>query len=86
MENRKVLTAILVIIMILLALNVASRLFVHEPTVEAENKLEYKVVSFTKDVRTAEGYEGLLNEMANKGWTFDHVTMMTPSGAAVFRR
>jgi hypothetical protein len=66
-----------------LALGTGSRLLFSTPNVFATGKIQYKVISVQhmKDVQNE--YQKLLNDMANQGWTFDHVGF---GGTAVFRR
>lgn len=86
MKNSRIMTAVLLIIMILLAIDVASRVLTQEPKVLAGNNLEYKVVPMT-EAGTAKQFEKILNEMASKGWKFENYSITSQGrGVAVFSK
>jgi len=71
------------IVMLLLEINVGSRLVLSTPELKATTKVQYKVVS-AKPIKTCAEYEDLLNEMASQGWLFDH--FIEAADIAVFRK
>ncbi|MBC8186207.1 hypothetical protein H8E88_34425 [candidate division KSB1 bacterium] len=70
MKKNQLVKVALIILMILFAVGIVNNMFPSQSAIAA-GKIQYKVVSAEK-IYTAEGYESLLNEMSNKGWTFDH--------------
>ena len=74
MKRNQFVKVSLIIVMILFAVGIANNMFPNQSAI-AGSKIQYKVVS-TKSINTAEEYESLLNEMSNKGWTFDHVIVL----------
>jgi hypothetical protein len=82
MKKNQFVKVSLIILMILFAVGIANNMFPSQSAI-AGGKIKYKVVS-ARSIDTAEQYESLLNEMTNKGWTFDHVVGM--AGFVTFRK
>jgi hypothetical protein len=75
MKKNRFAKVALIILMILLTADIGSRLLSSQSIAIAGSKVQYKVVS-AEPINTPEQYEKLLNDMSNKGWTFDHVIAM----------
>ena len=73
----------IIVLIILLAVDIGSRIFVGTEA-NAAGKVQYKVVS-ASNINTPAQYEQLLNQMADQGWTFDHVVAIADM-EVVFRR
>ncbi|MBL7217964.1 MAG: hypothetical protein ISS62_09765 [Desulfobacteraceae bacterium] len=75
MKKNRFSKVALIILMILLTVDIGSRLLSNQSIAIAGSKIQYKVVS-AKPINTPEQYEKLLNDMSNKGWTFNHVVTL----------
>ena len=84
MRERRFIKVALVVLIILLAIDIGSRFFVSSKEVVAAEKVQYKVIDLSRFAE-ANKYEYLLNDMSNRGWTFDHVVMGAMGGVVVFR-
>ena len=73
----------LIMVILLLAIDLGSRLFLEPSEAAATAKVQYKALS-TKQVKSCAEYEGLLNAMADQGWVFDHFIEL--ADIAVFRK
>ena len=73
----------LITLILLLAIDLGSRLFLGSSEARATAKVHYKALS-TKKVKSCTEYEGLLNAMADQGWAFDHFIEL--ADIAVFRK
>jgi len=73
----------LIMVILLLAIDLGSRLFLEPSEAVATAKVQYKALS-TKQVKSCAEYEGLLNAMADQGWVFDHFIEL--ADIAVFRK
>ncbi len=83
MAKSKSVKVALIILMILLTVDIGTRLLSSQPIAIAGSKIQYKVVS-AKPINTCEQYEALLNDMSNKGWAFDHAIAL--ANMIVFRK
>ena len=73
----------LITLILLLMIDLGSRLFIGSSAAVATAKVQYKALS-TKQVKSCAEYEGLLNAMADQGWVFDHFIEL--ADIAVFRK
>lgn len=73
----------LIMVILLLAIDLGSRLFLGSSEAVATAKVQYKALS-AKQVKSCTEYEGLLNAMADQGWVFDHFIEL--ADIAVFRK
>ena len=73
----------LIMVILLLAIDLGSRLFLEPSEAVATAKVQYKALS-TKQVKSCAEYKGLLNAMADQGWVFDHFIEL--ADIAVFRK
>ena len=73
----------LITLILLLMIDLGSRLLLGSPEAAATAKVQYKALS-AKQVKSCAEYEGLLNAMADGGWVFDHFIEL--ADIAVFRK
>lgn len=71
MKDNKIIKVLLVILMIMVALDIGSNLLSTKTEAIASGKVQYKVIS-GGSIRSSSQYEKLLNDVASKGWEFDH--------------
>jgi len=83
MDGSKVIKLTIVLLILLLTIDIGSRLFFNPSVVNAKSKIQYKVVSL-KPVNTTAELEKLLNDMANQGWEADQV--MLDKKMAIFKK
>ena len=83
MDGSKVIKLTIVLLILLLTIDIGSRLFFSPSVVNAKSKIQYKVVSLKPVITTAE-LEKLLNDMANQSWEVDHV--MLDKKMAIFKK
>ena len=81
--GNNVLKLALITLILLLAIDLGTRLFLGSSEAVATAKVQYKALS-TKQVKSCAEYEGLLNAMADQGWVFDHFIEL--ADIAVFRK
>jgi len=81
--GNNVLKAALIALILLLAIDLGTRLLLGPSDAAATDKVLYRALS-TKQVKSCGEYEGLLNAMAEQGWVFDHFIEM--ADIAVFRK
>lgn len=81
--GNNVLKAALITLILLLMMDLGTRLLPGSPEAVATAKVQYKALS-TKEVQSCVEYEGLLNAMADGGWVFDHFIEL--ADIAVFRK
>ena len=74
----------IIVLIVLLSVNIGSRILFNPLEAMAAGKTQYKVIS-TDKINTPSEYEKLMNDMASKGWTFDHMVLASPFWA-VFRK
>ena len=79
----KYLKLVIAFLVLLLTIDIGSRLFFTPSVVNAKSKTQYKVV-LTEPVNSKDDYEKFLNGMANQGWEFDHAIFIAEW--AVFKK
>ncbi len=72
MKESKFVKVTLIILVVLLTVDISTKVLFNPSEATAAGKIQYKVVSLGS-INSPSEYEELLNSMADQGWTFDHV-------------
>ena len=73
MRGTKFSKAGIIILIVLLAMDIGSRVLYSTSEAKSARKVQYKVVRLKGDLNS---YESLLNSMAEQGWTLDQTHML----------
>ena len=84
MNTSKFVKVGIAILIVLLSVDIGSRILLNTTEVAAAGKVTYKVVSL-RSLEDEAGYEKLLNDMAAQGWEL-HETVTSNIRMAIFKK